>query len=199
MLTKNQKSVGAFAWLMLTAVPCAVAAQDQPAPQGSALSLGTLILSGERSERTLTDTYVGVTVLDEDRLEKTPATHTHEVLASTPNLFVEGKSELPTLRGVQGPWPGGSALTGLTGAVPRLAFVIDGVTRPAAIPFSSGFSLWDVEQVKPFCPRQDWPCADPLFPGPRRAAWVVPCLAKPSVGYVTSCSKTTLRRRLVLP
>ena len=91
-----------------------------------------------------------MTVLDEERLEKSQTAHIHDVLASTPNLFVEGKSELPTLRGVQGPGPGGSALTALSGALPRLAFVIDGVTRPAAIPFSSGSSLWDVEQVEVF-------------------------------------------------
>ena len=146
MLDRNQTFARAFACLMLTSAPAALVAQDQPAP----FSLGTLVLSGERSERTLTDTYVGVTVLDEARLEKSQTAHIHDVLASTPNLFVEGKSELPTLRGIQGPGPGGSALTGFTGALPRLAFVIDGVTRPNSIPFSSGSSLWDVQQVEVF-------------------------------------------------
>ena len=64
MLDRNQTFARAFACLMLTSAPAALVAQDQPAP----FSLGTLVLSGERSERTLTDTYVGVTVLDDERL-----------------------------------------------------------------------------------------------------------------------------------
>lgn len=131
---------------LLTGVPVVVLAQSAD----TLFDLGTLVLSGERSQRSITDTYVGVSVIDEDRLSRTGQSHINDVLATTPNLFVEGKSELPTLRGIQGGGPGGLALTGLTGSLPRLSFVIDGVTRPGSVPGSSGGSLWDTHQVEIF-------------------------------------------------
>ncbi|WP_299918410.1 TonB-dependent receptor [uncultured Roseobacter sp.] len=122
---------------------------DQTVAQESgSFDLGTIVV-GERKDRPLLETYVGASVLDGEALgEASAGEHINETLTATPNLFVEGKSEVPSLRGVQGGGPGGTVSASLTGAVPRLSFVIDGVTRPAVLPNSSGSSLWDVEQVE---------------------------------------------------
>ncbi|WP_306114840.1 MULTISPECIES: TonB-dependent receptor [unclassified Roseovarius] len=118
------------------------------AQEGQDGFLGTIVL-GERTERALSETYVGASVLDGDDLkETTVGEHINETLTATPNLFVEGKSEVPSLRGIQGGGPGGTVSAGLTGALPRLSFVIDGVTRPVVLPNSSGSSLWDVQQIE---------------------------------------------------
>ncbi|MEL7252773.1 MAG: TonB-dependent receptor [Pseudomonadota bacterium] len=129
--------------LLLTST--AVMATAQESDDGF---LGTIVL-GERTQRELSDTYVGTTVLDQDDLKDVGAgEHINETLTATPNLFVEGESEVPSLRGVQGGGPGGTVSAGLTGALPRLSFVLDGVTRPVTLPNSSGSSLWDVQQVE---------------------------------------------------
>ncbi|WP_306051265.1 TonB-dependent receptor [Oceaniradius stylonematis] len=110
--------------------------------------LDTIVL-GERLERSLTDTYSSVSVLGPDEIEKEAAgAHINDLLTATPNLFVEGVSEVPSLRGVQGGGAGGVVSASLTGALPRLSYVIDGVNRPAVLPNSNGASLWDVEQVE---------------------------------------------------
>nr|WP_237072849.1 TonB-dependent receptor [Pseudaestuariivita rosea] len=110
--------------------------------------MGTLVL-GERTERTLRDTYVGIAVIDEERIKSAPATgHVNDVLTTTPNVFIEGRSEVPSIRGVQGGGPGGTVSASLTSALPRLSYVIDGVTRPVVLPNSSGMSTWDTRQIE---------------------------------------------------
>ncbi|MFG5379940.1 TonB-dependent receptor [Yoonia sp. R2-816] len=111
--------------------------------------LGTLVLEGERAERSLEDTFVGVSIISEDRIKDAPGSaHINDVIVSTPNVFVEGKSEVPSIRGIQGGGPGGTVSASLTSALPRLAFVLDGVTRPVVLPNSSGASLWDTRQIE---------------------------------------------------
>ncbi|MGD1884450.1 MAG: TonB-dependent receptor [Paracoccaceae bacterium] len=130
--------------ILLLGTSTLVSAQD-----AVPFDLGTIVLSGERVDRPLNEIYVGATVLGDDDLEEARAgEHINEVLTAVPNLFVEGRSEVPSLRGVQGGGPGGAVSATFTGAIPRLSFVIDGVTRPVSLPNSSGSSLWDVRQVE---------------------------------------------------
>ncbi len=140
---KCQPNVGLVSVCILAMTPSGAKAQEEE----EGVFLGTVVL-GERIERSLEDTFVGATVIEEDQIAREPQVHVNDVLIATPNVFVEGKSELPSIRGIQGGGPGGVVSANLTGALPRLSFVIDGVTRPAVLPNSSGSSLWDVSQIE---------------------------------------------------
>ena len=111
--------------------------------------LDTIIVTGERTERSIFDTYTGISVLDETDLQKEPVTaHINDVVVTTPNVFVEGVSEVPSIRGVQGGGAGGVVSSTLTSSLPRLSYVVDGVTRPTTLPNSASTSLWDTKQVE---------------------------------------------------
>lgn len=126
----------------------ALATLPVSAQQAGVTVLDPIVVTGERQPRQLSETYVGASIITEDRIEQDPQAHLNDVLRTTPNLFVEGKSELPSIRGVQGGGAGGLVSAGLTGALPRLSIIVDGVTRPAVLPNSSASSLWDTRQVE---------------------------------------------------
>ena len=111
--------------------------------------LDTIIVTGERFERSLFDTYTGISVLDQEELERSSINaHITDVVTRTPNVFVEGLSEVPSIRGVQGGGAGGLVSSTLTSSLPRLSYIVDGVTRATSLPNSNGMSLWDTRQVE---------------------------------------------------
>ncbi|MEM8595100.1 MAG: TonB-dependent receptor [Pseudomonadota bacterium] len=114
-----------------------------------AMLLDTITVTGERRARSLQETTSAVTVIDGVEAERNGGdTRIDEIVTRTPNVFIEGPSEVPTIRGVQGGGAGGLPSTSTTGALPRTAIIRDGIARPAFISNSSFTSLWDVEQVE---------------------------------------------------
>ncbi|MEM9062780.1 MAG: TonB-dependent receptor [Pseudomonadota bacterium] len=108
-----------------------------------------IIVTGDRTDRSLLNTTTAVSVIDGDDATRNGGDETiSEVVTSTPNIFIEGPSELPTIRGVQGGGAGGLPSALSTGALPRTAIIRDGIARPASIANSSFVSLFDVEQVE---------------------------------------------------
>ncbi|MEM7059912.1 MAG: TonB-dependent receptor [Pseudomonadota bacterium] len=108
-----------------------------------------IIVTGDRTSRSLLNTTTSVTVIDGDDATRNGGDETiSEVVAPAPNVFIEGSSELPTIRGVQGGGAGGLPSALSTGALPRTAIIRDGIARPASIANSNGASLFDVEQVE---------------------------------------------------
>ena len=148
-MTKTHIRAG-MAQTSLCSLIALIAAGPAALAQEVALDLGTVVVSGERTDRPLRDTYVAVSVLSSEDLETAQQQNLNEVLLRTPNVFVESPNNTPSIRGLQGGGPGGAVSTTITGAPPRLAFITDGVTRPASIANSSGVSLWDVEQIEVF-------------------------------------------------
>lgn len=111
--------------------------------------LEDVIVSGERNSRNLQQTYQGVSVVDGTEPDVTqPGSEINPVIARTPNAFVQGPSELPTIRGVQGGGAGGLNSAAITGAPSRLPLVVDGVTRVPSLVNNSFSSLWDVRQIE---------------------------------------------------
>lgn len=129
----------------LSLLPAAPTAAQE---QGETV-LGEIVVSGERTTRSLITVLSGISVFVNTAPELGAAgVQVNDLVGKSPNAFVQGKSELPSLRGVQGGGAGGlvSALT--TGAPPRLPVIVDGVSRPTSLVNSSFTSLWDVRQVE---------------------------------------------------
>ena len=110
--------------------------------------LDAIVVTGERQERNILETTVGISVIQRDELERNSLKELNDILTQAPNLITQGPSELPIIRGVQGGGAGGLASSGVTGALPRLPIVVDGVARPAAVPNISAQSLWDANQIE---------------------------------------------------
>lgn len=120
-------------------------AQDDNAP----LALLPLLVTGERVQLQLEQTYQGVSVVNRSAAALNTAGATlNEVIRTTPNTFVQGPSELPTIRGVQGGGAGGLNSAAITGVPSRLPVIVDGIMRIPSLVNRSYTSLWDVQQVE---------------------------------------------------
>ena len=136
----------AFVVCALTSAATATNAQEVP------IDLGTLVLRGERVERSVFDTPASVFALGKEDIEDRPQTaDVKEVLEDVPNELTLGSSnEAPTIRGQQtlGPLSGGLAT--LSGSLPRGTITIDG--RPLSFNeyVFGATSVWDIESVEVF-------------------------------------------------
>lgn len=111
--------------------------------------LEEIVVKGERTSRPLKDVLSGISVFSDTTPElRASGVQLNELVSKTPNAFVQGKSELPTLRGIQGGGAGGLASALTTGAPARLPLIVDGISRPTSLVNSSFTSLWDVQQVE---------------------------------------------------
>lgn len=77
-----------------------------------------------------------------------PARPLNEIVVTAPNLTVIRSYEPPIIRGVEGGGPGGIANTAIGGTPSRVPIVIDGVARPASLPYANFNSTWDAKQIE---------------------------------------------------
>ncbi|MEM9370792.1 MAG: TonB-dependent receptor, partial [Pseudomonadota bacterium] len=135
--------------LFLPLVVTAICLESEALADEAVLQAETIIVTGTRTERQLLNTTRSVTVIDGDRATRNGGDETiNDAVAPVPNVFIEGPSEVPTIRGVQGGGAGGLASAQTTGALPRTVIIRDGIARPASVANSSFTSLFDVEQVE---------------------------------------------------
>lgn len=134
------------------ALPTAAAiAADRPAtPPDELETLSTVIVTGEKIDRSLLDTATSVSVLSARDLERRPGlSTTKDVLEYTPNITLAGTgNQAPTVRGADGTGAAKGADAFFAGSRPRLNMQIDG--RPASyneITFGDS-ALWDVDHVE---------------------------------------------------
>ena len=112
--------------------------------------LGPIVVTGERTARSLRDTASSVAVYDAEDIEERPGLDTaNDVFDRVPNVTTSGTGNFaPTVRGVDGTGPAQGADAFFAGTRPRLNVQVDG--RPLSyneIIFGD-VSLWDVEQVE---------------------------------------------------
>lgn len=140
---KNSSTYIALATLALPTLSAYAQNADEP------VALDPLVVTGDRSEQQLEQVYQGTSIFTEDSPEiRKAGANLNEVTRSTPNAFIQGPSELPTIRGVQGGGAGGLNSAAITGAPSRFPVIVDGVARIPSLVNRSFTSLWDVEQVE---------------------------------------------------
>ncbi|MBM7069713.1 TonB-dependent receptor [Actibacterium sp. 188UL27-1] len=134
------------------AVTSMMLAADTQAQDGVPFDLGTVVLEGERVERTVFDTESSVYALGSDDIAERPQVRDVEgVLLDVPNVLVFGSSnEAPTIRGQQtlGPLSGGLAT--LSGSLPRATISVDGRALGFNEYVFGSTSIWDVDTIEVF-------------------------------------------------
>ena len=116
--------------------------------QSSEITLGTIIVTGERVERSLLDTKTSVRVIREDELQRASPTSVYDLANRVSNVTPVSGDFLPPIRGVNSDGPLGIAGNDLNGTSPRLNIIVDGVSRPISYPNNSFQSVFDAEQVE---------------------------------------------------
>lgn len=123
--------------------PAAARAEAAEAP-------GDIVVTTERTDRTLRETAASVSVVTADEIERLAGAYsTNDVISRVPNLVsTYPSSTAPAVRGVDGTGPGVGADAFFAGTRPRLSYQIDHrtLTHNEAI-YIDGL-LWDVQQVE---------------------------------------------------
>ncbi|PWQ95163.1 TonB-dependent receptor [Leucothrix arctica] len=111
--------------------------------------LDSIIVSGEKIERSLKDTTSSVSVITEDALATTENQTITDAIDTIPNV-VTTSGNTPSIRGISGDGAAGgfNSITG--GAKPRVSLLIDGVAEPFVADWTGDSDLWDFEQIEVF-------------------------------------------------
>jgi iron complex outermembrane receptor protein len=129
----------------------------QPAPlraqdAGENLSLGAIILKGEKVARDMMQTASSVSVISGEDIEKSRAgkDEIRTIIAGTPNVVYADNVSTPIIRGQNSEGPHNGANAFFAGAVPRATINLDGHYLSYNEFYFGATSAWDVESVEVF-------------------------------------------------
>ncbi|AEF53276.1 TonB-dependent receptor [Marinomonas posidonica] len=111
------------------------------------VDLDTIVITGEKMDKTLKDTITAVTVMTSDELETGETKQAKDIATQAPNV-IPGSFGNINIRGISG---GGAATGGLaliTGSRARVATVVDGMSQDWSGYNFSPIGLWDAQQVE---------------------------------------------------
>ena len=114
------------------------------------VAVGEVVVTAERTNRTVRDTASSVVVVTAADADRAPAVHTtYDVLDLIPNVVaVRTANGAPAIRGIDGGGPAIGANAFFAGTRPRVAFQVDGrtLTFNEAIYLDAG--IWDAQQIE---------------------------------------------------
>ncbi|OBX36114.1 pesticin receptor precursor [Halomonas elongata] len=117
----------------------------------NATKLDTIVVTGEKMERSLHRTASSVSVITADDVESEPQAQTvPDILDGVPNILYTSKTDAPIIRGVdtKGPVRAGNAY--LSKPVPRATISVDGRYLSSAEYGIGAATLWDVDSIEVF-------------------------------------------------
>lgn len=106
-----------------------------------------IIVTGEKTERSLQDTTSSVSVLTSDQLEESYIIDLREALLRIPNVSINAGAEGLSIRGIPQQGLGAGTFDPLS---PTNAIYIDGAVQTQAGAANGILSTWDVDQVEVF-------------------------------------------------
>lgn len=140
------------AQLLLTALAAAslpVLAAEENKDESARQSIEVIVVSGEKTARSLKDTAASVAVLNQALLDNGQAVSMSDALSDISNVVVL-TGAVPDIRGVSGNGSatGFNSFTG--GARARVSSLVDGVAQPFVADLTGDTGLWDIERVEVF-------------------------------------------------
>lgn len=129
-------------------------AENPPAPgtPGSESTLPPVVVTGEKTQRSLAGTSSSVRVITAREINENPGLmNTEGLLGNIANVTASGVQNLaPAVRGIDGTGPAQGADAFLAGTRPRFNIVVDGRTASYNEVIFGELGLWDVDQVEFF-------------------------------------------------
>lgn len=117
-------------------------AEDQPT-----LNLQSVVVSGEKQDRSLKNTTSSVSVVNDEKLRSTQYQTVRDAISDVPNL-ITGSGVVPTIRGISGNGAAGGFNGVSGGANARVSTLVDGVAIPFLAEYTADSGLWDIEQIE---------------------------------------------------
>ncbi len=107
----------------------------------------TIIVTGEKLDRSLQQTTTSVTVFSGDDVDNGEDRSLYDLMDRAPNVL-NAPSGIPHIRGVDGRGSSEGFLSYITGARPRVSTTIDGVAESWTGESFGKAGLWDTEQIE---------------------------------------------------
>lgn len=109
--------------------------------------LDTVVVIGEKSNKTLNESTSSVTVIPDYTLDTMQHQTISDAISGLANVVVQSGS-VPNIRGVSGNGAAGgfNSITG--GANARVSTLIDGVAEPFVADLTGDSGIWDIEQIE---------------------------------------------------
>lgn len=122
------------------------------AAESSNNDLQEIIVTGEKTTRSLFDTASAVRVVDDQELARKSITSIRQALDDLPNVLSTdgGGSLAPAVRGVDGTGPANGGNAFFAGERPRLNYIVDGRTLSYNEAIFTDPAMWDVNDVEVF-------------------------------------------------
>ncbi|PNH89050.1 TonB-dependent receptor [Vibrio diazotrophicus] len=118
-----------------------------PALSNETKGTETIVITGERMDKSLKDTTTAVTVIGEEQLENGEKTSINDIATSAPNVVTAGYESI-SIRGIEGAGvaTGGNAF--YSGGKARVSTIVDGVAQAWMGQGYTPSKSWDVKQVE---------------------------------------------------
>lgn len=135
--------------LLMSSAALAVAMAPDPAHAQEASTVDDIVVTAEKSKRSLRDTASSVAVVTDDAAERMGVYTTNDLLERIPNLVVaKPGNDAPSVRGIPGAGPATGSDAFFAGTRPRLNYQIDGRTLGYNEAIFQNATLWDIDQVE---------------------------------------------------
>ena len=119
----------------------------QEVPDKNDASMDTIVVIGEKIERSLKDTTSSISVISEEALNSTQYQSITDAISEIPNV-VALSGAVPDIRGVSGNGAAGGFNSISGGAKGRVTTLIDGIAEPFVADFTGDSGIWDVQQIE---------------------------------------------------
>lgn len=143
MATHPHAALGTLLALATALAPTPALCADPPRSN----RLEEILVTGEKTERSLKDTTSSVAVISEEILDSMRHPSFSDAVSEVANVVVLSGS-LPDIRGVSGNGPAGGFNSISGGAKGRVAILVDGVAQPFVADLTGDAGIWDVEQIE---------------------------------------------------
>ncbi|WP_339386899.1 TonB-dependent receptor [Vibrio caribbeanicus] len=117
----------------------------------------TMVVYGDKSERSLQETSASVVIYGQDSMQEKGINTTQDLLRMSPNIVDTGYgNQIATVRGVDGSGPGVGAAAFISGSKPRLNVSLDGRSLTYNELAYGQNSMWDMQQAEVYLGPQSY-------------------------------------------
>jgi len=147
MKSNNSIRMNKLSYSIAVAMGVLGMAASAPALSAETAKTETIVVTGERMDKSLKDTTTAVTVIDEEQFENGAKTSINDIATSAPNVVTSGYESI-SIRGIDGAGvaTGGQAL--YSGGRARVSTIVDGVPQAWIGQGYTPSKSWDVKQVE---------------------------------------------------
>ena len=121
--------------------------QTLTSPTASTWQMDNITVTGEKINRSLSETVSSVTVLTDDQLQESHYTDVNQVIERVPNV-IKHPFGIPNIRGVDGAGAAQGVFSFISGGRPRVSTSVDGLSESWTGVRYINTGLWDTKQVE---------------------------------------------------